>query len=66
MRREPDSIDVAARIACDAHRRGDIEQRDLVDLLEQLIDARAIENGYAERFGLPSGRSLDPRGDHRE
>lgn len=54
MTREPDSIDTAARIACEAHNRGDIDRTSLIDILEQLIDARACTNGYAERFGLPS------------
>lgn len=52
--REPDAIDVAARIACDAHDRGDLDRDALVDILERLIDARACTNGYAERHGLPS------------
>ena len=55
-KREPDSIDTAARIAYAAHDRGDIDRDSLVDILGRLIDARAVENGYAERFGLPSGR----------
>lgn len=52
--REPDTVDVAARIAFDAHDRGDLDRDALVDILEQLIDARACTNGYAERYGLPS------------
>ena len=49
-----DTISVTTRIACDAHTRGDLSSEDLIALLEKLIDARALENGYASRFGLPS------------
>jgi hypothetical protein len=57
---EPDTIDVAAKIACDAHGRGELGKADLVKILEELIDARAVENGYAERYGLPSQQGKMP------
>ena len=58
--REPDTIDTAARIACEAHSRGELSNDALVSTLEKLIDLRALENGYAERYGLPSEQGAPP------
>jgi hypothetical protein len=49
-----DSIDETARIAVDAHERGDIDLDTLTSVLSDLIDARALQNGYADKHGLPS------------
>lgn len=53
-RAEPDAISLAADLACSMHSAGQLDDITLMKLLEKLIDARAMENGYAERYGLPS------------
>lgn len=50
---EPDSIDIAARVAGKAHERGDLTDEQLLDALARLVNARAAQNGYAEKYGFP-------------
>lgn len=42
-------IEVAFR----QHEDGRLSREELLRILEQVINATALENGYAERYGLP-------------
>lgn len=35
------------------HEEGHITREELMHVLEQCINATALENGYAEKYGLP-------------
>jgi len=40
--------------AFNLHKKGLITRKELVHILEVCIDAAAVENGYAAKYGLPS------------
>ena len=56
MPREKDIISIAAKIATDAHADGKLSDDELIRELEICINARAAENGYADKFGVPFPR----------
>ena len=53
MTREPDLISQIAERAFALYERGELDAPELVSLLESCVNARTLENGYADRYGLP-------------
>jgi len=52
----PVSDDVVAlmvKIAWKAHERGDLSHAQLCDVLKDAVNMRALENGYADKYGMP-------------
>jgi hypothetical protein len=47
------SLQQIAEVAFRLHEEGHITQDALVHILEQCINGAALENGYAEEYGLP-------------
>ncbi len=41
---------------------GDLSDDGLISILEQLINATAMDNGYADEYGLPFPRTRGKRG----
>jgi hypothetical protein len=48
--------DIAAA-ACKLHDQGKLTDEQLIEMLEQCVNATALENGYAEKHGLPFKRA---------
>jgi hypothetical protein len=42
-----------AEAAFNLHEEGHITREELVNVLQQCINVTALENGYAEKYGLP-------------
>jgi hypothetical protein len=42
-----------AETAFRLHEEGHITREELVNILQQCINVTALENGYAEKYGLP-------------
>lgn len=53
MTKQPDSITIVAQLACRQHDAGRVSDEELFLILEKLINARALENGYADQYGMP-------------
>jgi hypothetical protein len=58
-----DSIDLVAEVAFKQHEKGNLSREDLILTLKQCVNARALENGHAERYGLPFSERRDDAGD---
>ena len=48
-----DVIVLTAEIAFELYKEGHITKTDLTRVIQKCINARAIENGYVEKFGMP-------------
>lgn len=53
LRDDDDLVITMAKIAFRQYEAGTIDRARLTELLELAINARAAENGYADRFGMP-------------
>lgn len=47
------SLKIIAETAFRLHKEGHITRKELVHIIEQCINAVALENGYADEHGLP-------------
>lgn len=48
-----DLVTLMIEIAHRAYEAGEMSREEFIGVLERAINARAVENGYAERFGMP-------------
>jgi len=51
-----DPLALIVKYAFDAHQRGSITRAQLVECVENCVNARSLENGYASEHGLPFPR----------
>lgn len=49
----PDVIVLACELAFKAYERGEITKEKMIKIVKIAINARAKENGYDEKFGIP-------------
>ena len=52
---DDDLVLLMAKIAFKEYQANRLSKDDLLYILKKCVNVRALENGYAERFGLPFG-----------
>ena len=50
-----------AEIAFSLHKHGHLPHDELVHVLQQCINGAALENGYADKYGLPFPKHAEAR-----
>jgi hypothetical protein len=56
MTNDDDTVLLMAKIAFKNFKEGHLSKAELMKVLQRCINIRALENGYADRFGMPFPR----------